>query len=257
MSDFILVHGAAQGGWCWHKVKGILEGKGHTVYTPDLPGHEPQSILQPHEITFDLYVKKILDTLSEASGNVILVGHSMGGAVITKVIDILGGKKIKKAVFVSGFIPEDGEIIGELLKTDTGSELKECFEINPDKMSVRLLPESIGRIIYNGCSDEDIEYAKMRVVSQSVIPIGTPIRLSNPISIPRVGIVCTMDKSLTSEMQEMFYRRAGCEIRYLESGHAPFFFRPFELVQILLEKDCIQSPIPDLINKNKNESARA
>ncbi len=45
MSQFVLIHGASHGGWCWHKVKKLLEEGAHTVQAPDLPGHEPQTIL--------------------------------------------------------------------------------------------------------------------------------------------------------------------------------------------------------------------
>jgi len=51
MANFILVHGPLSGGWCWKKVKSLLESKGHKVTAPDLPGHEPDSLLPPSEIT--------------------------------------------------------------------------------------------------------------------------------------------------------------------------------------------------------------
>ena len=49
--QFRLVHGPLSGGWCWKKVKSLLESKGHKVTAPDLPGHEPDSLLPPSEIT--------------------------------------------------------------------------------------------------------------------------------------------------------------------------------------------------------------
>lgn len=235
MSTYVLVHGASQGGWCWEKAKMKLEKNGHTVFTPDLPGHEAQSTLPYSEITFDRYVQRIVDIVTDIEGKVVLVGHSLGGAVIEKAIDELDENKVAKAIFVSGFIPKDGDIVGEILKADVESELRDCFNLNEDGTAVELIPEKIGDIVYNGCRAEDVQIAKSKVVPQSVIPIGTPIRIKHRKDMRRIGIICTNDKSLTPATQERMYRAAGCELRYLESGHAPFFSHDNELTDILLE----------------------
>ena len=177
MSTYVLVHGASQGGWCWERVKKRLEKNRHTVFAPDLPGHEARSPLSYSEITLERYVQRVVDIVNSVDGKVILVGHSLGGAVIEKAIDELDHSKLAKAIFVSGFIPEDGDIVGEILKADDGSELRSCFRLNEEKTAVELIPEKIGNIIYNGCSTEDIQIAKEKVVSQSVFPIGTPVRI--------------------------------------------------------------------------------
>jgi len=205
------------------------------VAAPDLPGHEPMTLLSPVEITFDRYVQFVQNLVNTITGNVILVGHSFGGAVIEKVIDELDSSKVLKAFFVSGFIPKDGENAGELLRADVGSRLMESFRINKDAMTVELILDKIGETIYNGCEEADIEYAKLNVVPQSVIPIGTPMRIQSKKQIKRVGILCRHDKALTPETQERMYKNAGCEIRYLDSGHAPFFSHADELAELLVE----------------------
>jgi pimeloyl-ACP methyl ester carboxylesterase len=74
------VHGAWHGGWAWGFVANKLQGKGHVVYTPDLPGHGINK--QPFEnITMDAYVNAISTLVSKQGKPVILVGHSMSGAV--------------------------------------------------------------------------------------------------------------------------------------------------------------------------------
>lgn len=236
MSHFVLIHGASQGEWCWYKVRKLLEDRGHTVNAPDLPGHEPQSSLDFSEITPGRYVDSVTDLIATVSDPVILVGHSLGGAVITGVIDRMEPGRIRKACFVSAFIPRNGESAGELLKADKGSELQSCFSFGPGNMSVELIPDRLADIVYNGCSEEDTAYARSRVVPQSILPIDAPLRRLPGRSVRCIGVVCQRDRALTPAFQENMYRRAGCEeIRYLDSGHAPFFSRPRELADILGE----------------------
>jgi len=235
MSNYLLIHGAAHGGWCWKNVTSILEDNGHFVVAPDLPGHEPQSHLSPSEISFDLYVQHITSLVNSIDGNVILVGHSLGGAVVEKVIDDIKESKIERAFFVSGFIPKDGDIVGEILKADVESGLRDCFTMNADNLTVELIPERVDAVIYNGCSSADIALAKSNVVPQPVIPLGTAIRIVNTRKVRRIGVVCKDDKSLTPATQERMYRCAQCEIKYLNSGHAPFFSHANELSKLLME----------------------
>lgn len=236
MANYVLIHGASHGGWCWEKVKSQLEKNGHFVITPDLPGHEQKSNLTASEITFDKYVQCVLDIVNSIDGKVILVGHSLGGAVIEKAIDEIQEIKIEEAFFVCGFVPQNGDIVAELLKADTGSKLVDCFITNKDGTAVELILEKTADIIYNGCNNEDIQIAKSRFVSQSVNPIRTPIIINKQKNIKRTGIICKLDKSITPETQEKMYRNGKCKLKYLNSGHAPFFSHSVELSQILMGK---------------------
>lgn len=72
------------------------------------------------------------------------------------------------------------------------------------------------------------------MVPQPVMPMGTPIILENNSDLKRIGIVCTKDKLLIPEFQGRIYLKADCEIKHLDSGHAPFFYKPEELCEILM-----------------------
>lgn len=78
MSTFVLIHGAAHGGWCWYKVVPLLEKQGHTVLAPDLPSHGRDKTPLA-AVTLQLYVDSVCKLLDEQQEPVILVGHSMGG----------------------------------------------------------------------------------------------------------------------------------------------------------------------------------
>ena len=234
MSNFILIHGGSQGGWVWIKVKKILEDHGHNVLTPDLPGHEIDSSLSPGGITMDLYVQHIMEIIKSIDEKIVIVAHSLGGAVATKVIDNIDSNKIEKIIYVSAIVPQDGDSVKSLLKEDMDSEFEKIIEVDRDKMVVEIVPDMLDKIFLNGCSKDDIEFVKERMVPQSIIPIGTPIKLSGKFNHQRIGIICTEDKCLTPEQQKRMYLRAECKIEYLESGHTPFFAKPDELCNIIM-----------------------
>jgi len=236
MAKYILIHGSLSGGWCWTKVKDILEGKGHKVIAPDLPGHEIGSRISPSEVNMDRYVSFVHSLIEPNDEKVIFVGHSLGGAVITKVIDEISHDIVERAYYISALIPKNGDIIGEMLKEDMGSELRKAFKINSNSKTIEFDWNAAREIYYNGCSDDDFLFAKKMVLPQSIIPFITPIEIKNHKVINRIGIVCENDKSLTPGYQRYIYKNANCKIRNIDSGHASFFSKPYELAEIFIEE---------------------
>lgn len=74
MSDVLLVHGAANGAWCWHRVVTALAAYGHRARAIDLPSHG-DDMTDPATVTLDAYADAIL---AATRGPTLLVGHSMG-----------------------------------------------------------------------------------------------------------------------------------------------------------------------------------
>src|SRR5581483_4954661 len=88
MSKFVLVHGAWHGGWCWKRVRNILQAQGHEVFTPTLTGLADRSHLLTPAVNLDTHVDDVANLIRwEELSNVILCGHSYGGAVISGVAD--------------------------------------------------------------------------------------------------------------------------------------------------------------------------
>ena len=83
MSTYVLVHGAWHGAWCWYKLTPLLQKLGHTVLTPDLPSHGIDKT-PTAAITLKDYSLRVCEVLDSCPEPVILVGHSMGGVVITE-----------------------------------------------------------------------------------------------------------------------------------------------------------------------------
>jgi pimeloyl-ACP methyl ester carboxylesterase len=88
MATFVLVHGGGHGGWCYQAVARILRSHGQEVYTPTMTGLGERAHLLSPAIDLDSHITDIVKVLDyEDLRNVILVGHSYGGMVITGVAD--------------------------------------------------------------------------------------------------------------------------------------------------------------------------
>ena len=96
-STVAFVHGAWHGAWCWDKLRPELEGLGHRVVAVDLPAEDPAAGLQRYaELTRDAIVD---------ADEVVLVGHSLGGASIPLVSAL---RRVRHLVFLCALIPEPG-----------------------------------------------------------------------------------------------------------------------------------------------------
>ncbi|MFT3867572.1 MAG: alpha/beta fold hydrolase [Nibricoccus sp.] len=106
---FVLVHGAWAGGWEWKKLGNALLADGHTVYRPTLTGQGDRYHLANRDIGLNVHIQDIANFIVwEDLRDVVLVGHSYGGAVITGVIDQIPDR-IKHVIYVDAIVPENGE----------------------------------------------------------------------------------------------------------------------------------------------------
>lgn len=108
---FVLVHGAWHGGWCWRQVSDALVKKGHRVFTPTLTGLGERSHLLNKSINLTTHVTDIVNVVQfEDLSNIVLVGHSYGGIIISGVAEQIADR-ISSIVFLDAFLPEDGETL--------------------------------------------------------------------------------------------------------------------------------------------------
>ncbi len=106
---FVLVHGAWHGGWCWRRVADLLEKKGHKVFAPTMTGLGERSHLLSKDIHLATHITDIVNVIKwEDVGNIVLVGHSYGGIIISGVAD-QASDKIASIVFLDAFVPQDGD----------------------------------------------------------------------------------------------------------------------------------------------------
>jgi pimeloyl-ACP methyl ester carboxylesterase len=106
---YVLVHGAWGGGWAWREVDKLLSARGQKVWRPTLTGLGERSHLASADIGLDTHIRDVVNLLVyENLHDVVLVGHSYGGMVITGVAD-RAPERVRRLVYVDAFLPESGE----------------------------------------------------------------------------------------------------------------------------------------------------
>ncbi len=109
MSSIVLVHGAWGGAWIWRRVLGPLRAAGHEVHAATLTGDGERAHLKRADITLADHVADVVGLVeAEELSDIVLVGHSYGGMVVTGAADALPGR-IRQLVYVDAMVPLPGE----------------------------------------------------------------------------------------------------------------------------------------------------
>jgi pimeloyl-ACP methyl ester carboxylesterase len=108
---FVLVHGSWHGGWCWRRVADRLEKQGHKVFAPTLTGLGERAHLISAQVDINTHVTDIVSVIKfESLDNIVLVGHSYAGLIITGVAEQIGSA-ISSIVYLDAFLPDDGDTL--------------------------------------------------------------------------------------------------------------------------------------------------
>jgi len=128
---FVIVHGAWGGGWDWKHVADLLTADGYTVYRPTLTGLGEHSNLSSTNIDLDTHIQDIVNViLWENLRDVVLVGHSYGGMVITGVADRVPDR-IRHVIYVDALLPENGENVNSIIAKRLLQPVKDGFITDP------------------------------------------------------------------------------------------------------------------------------
>ena len=230
MAIYVLIHGAFHGGCCWDKVARIIRESGHRVEAPDLPGHgKDRTPIQ--EVTLQLCVEKVCGILDAQSEPVILVGHSMGGIVISQVAEYRH-TKIKTLVYLAAVLLPSGESLKQMME-----EGRHSVNVSDDESSITFKHELAAEQFYDDCSTEDISRAKSLLGPESTVLLKTPIKISeeNFGQVPRVYIETLFDKAVPPAAQKKMQTALPCQkVISVETSHSPFLSAPEMLAAILI-----------------------
>ena len=234
MSVYVLIHGAWHGAFYWKKVIPLLERAGHIVKAPDLPGSgdDPTPTSQ---VSLKSCVDRVTEIIDSVAEPVILVGHSMGGVVITQAAEERPDK-IAKLIYLAAFLPQNGQSLRDLAATDPASLVPTGFLVSADGVEVALRQEMVRSAFYADCSEEDVADAKARLRPQALAVLGTPVAISEERygKVPRFYIHCTQDQAVTMTLQKAEVEAVPCRTFTLTTSHSPFYSDPEGLTRHLL-----------------------
>jgi len=235
MSDVhVLIHGAWHGAWCWDGVVEELRKRKVRAIPIDLPGHGELANGQPG-VDFTQYISHVRDVLGEMGlDRVVLVGHSMAGAVIQRVAEEMPDR-VEGLAFVAAHVLLDGQSIRDNAPPIAG--VTDPFEADRKTGTFRIRPEAARYLFYHDCSPGTQEWALARLTPQPYRALTEPVKLQafHDLRIPTRYILCTHDRLLPPEFCRVQAGRLGCEPLELEGGHCPMVSRPAGLARLLVE----------------------
>jgi pimeloyl-ACP methyl ester carboxylesterase len=234
---FVIVPGAWSAPYAWDNVKASLEKSGNKVIVVQLPGHGSDQT-PPQNLTMDVYRDRVISTIDSIGGKVILVGHSLGGVVISDVAEEIPSK-IEKLVYVAAFVPLSGQSLLGLASTDTTSVLGANLRPSADNLTVDIVHgQIVNGFIQDGTTDEqNLLLANYRV--EPAIPLTNNITLTaaNYGSVPKVYIKTLLDHAVTPTLQtRMLAATPGFLAVYqVNTGHCPFLVKPDSTAALLTQ----------------------
>jgi pimeloyl-ACP methyl ester carboxylesterase len=235
MSTYVLVHGAWMSAWGWHKVVPLLEAAGHTAVTLDLPAHGEDKT-PVSAASLQAYTDKVVAAVDAQSEPVILVGHSMGGTVISQVAEARPNK-IKTLVYLTAYLLPNGKSLFQAAQEDGGSKVATILDIQQDQGLAGLQKDGLAAIFFSGCTAQDASEGVAHYAPDPIAPLATPITTSeaNYGRVPRIYIHCTADLVISPAYQEAMYTALPCaKVLSIEAGHASAFLsQAEELVGLL------------------------
>ena len=236
LKTFVLIHGSWHSAWNWHRLIPIIEKQGHKAVAIDLPGMGRDKT-PINEVRMHSTVQKLCTLIEGIQGQVILVGHSKNGIMISQAAEYCP-HKIEKLVYLAAYLIPHNKTQREYSMQDTGGVLKPYVTFHADLNATTLQPEIYKEGLYHDCEAHITELAKLLLSHEPVESSITPLQLTaeNFGSVRRFYIECTEDKAVTPFIQQKMYTQTPCEKVYsLATSHSPFFSQPQGLANILFD----------------------
>jgi len=238
MATFVLVPGACCGGWSWKKLALLLRAAGHDVHTPTLTGLGERVHLTGPGINRAIHVADVVNVLAfEDLDNVVLVGWSYGGLVITEVADRVP-ERVAHLIYLDATVPEDGQDLYDAWPDGVEWRARERAEAEvagtPD-----FWPVPADYIRAKVADEADREWLLGKMVAHPLACFLQPARLANTAAagLPRAYVRCMLDRD-PDEPEPAFLVRARSDpnwsYREIAANHMAPVTAPRETAEVFL-----------------------
>ena len=234
MATFVIVHGAWSGAHAWRWVRPLLRAAGHDVVTPSLTGLGERAHLATPATDLDTHVADVAAVLHyEDLYDVVLVGHSYGGMVITGVAD-RAPERIRQLVYLDADVPRAGESMMDLVPADHRARYEEAARTHGDGWRV---PPPLPDPLPPGVPPE-VVWAVSRMNPHPFATMTQPLHLEHgETDLPRTLVLCTEDKEGEPDPPHVARVRADPAWRLVEmaASHTAHVAAPVKLSHALLD----------------------
>ncbi|MBW8638403.1 alpha/beta fold hydrolase [Hoeflea sp. WL0058] len=229
---FVLVHGVWHGGWCWSRVVDILRARGHRVTAPTLTGLGERSHLLSADITLETFVADIVRHIEcEDLHDIVLVGHSFGGAPVTGVADRIADR-LASLIYFDGIMLKSGETWFSLLPPELAADRAALAEKTSGGVSLPPAPaESFGVT-----RPEDRIFLESRLTPHPFATFTTSLDLKGPRvgnGLPAAYIHCTNPIYGPANVALQRAQDFGWPVREIATGHDAMVTEPQATADLL------------------------
>ena len=240
MANFVLVHGAWHGAWCWRRVSQALQQLGHGVHAVTLTGLGERAHLRSPAVTLETHiedVRQLIDT--EELSDVVLAVHSYAGMIGTAIADRMS-ERLKHLVYVDAVLPKPGESW-----SSTQAKATQAQRLNAAAASADFSFPPPDPVVF-GLHDADHAWVLRRQTAHPGHTYQMPLHFDarRVAATPRTFISCTAPALATIEPSRLrakdpaFWGGAwapGCRFVEMATGHDPMISEPAALTRLLLE----------------------
>jgi len=220
MASYMFVAGSGCGGFIWKEVAVYLRERGHDVFTPTLTGLGERKHLASPQIDLELHLQDIIGVLEyEDLHNIILVGHSYGGMVITGVAERVP-HRLAHLVYLDALVPQNGQSALDIIGPELRARIEKRVHTQGEGWRIPPPPQSSARI-----------------VPHPFKPFTLPLTVSNPAAarLPHTFIYCTKTHAEELDIVAARVRTEGWGYYEIEADHMAMVTAPEEVARVLVE----------------------
>lgn len=233
-STVVLVHGAWHGAWCWDRLVPLLRNQDCIVHAPTLPGLGERRAELSSAITLDTHVSEIAGLLASLQlSNVVLVGHSYGGVVITGVAD-REALRIRRLIYLDALTLDHGESLSSIIGTERWGQMTKAAQEHGAGVGLPSPPAAAFGVL----DPSDAAFVTPRLTLQPINTFAQTLQLKHPFGngLPKVYIDCN-DPSMAAVAPFKARVRSQSDWIYesLATGHDAMLSAPTSLAELLLK----------------------
>jgi len=218
-----LVHGAFEDAHIWDGVSAKLQADGYRVLNVNLPGR-PSAPMAANLVSGDVYRDTVLKAIAGETQPVVLVGHSFGGIAVANVSEAAPAK-IKTAVYLAAYLPQDKESMLTLANQDRDSKAGPALQIDEARGMMAINYAARADLFANGAPEVLRKVLPDLILDEPLAPMATPVALTAARfgKVDKVYIHTAHDNVVSPYLQQKMVAATPVRLEFtLNTGHTPF-----------------------------------